>query len=42
MGLLYLAAFTGVLSDVLGTVYQWIVGGAGGLMTLLVRALGLF
>ena len=31
-----------VLSDVLGTVYQWIVGGAGGLMTLLVRALGLF
>ena len=42
MGLLYLAAFTGVLSDVLGTVYQWIVGGAGGLMTLLARALGLF
>ena len=42
MGLLYLAAFTGVLSDVLGTVSQWIVGGAGGLMTLLVRALGLF
>lgn len=42
MGLLYLAAFTGVLSDVLGTAYQWIVGGAGGLMTLLVRALGLF
>ena len=42
MGLLYLAAFTGVLSDVLGTVCQWIIGGAGGLMTLLVRALGLF
>lgn len=42
MGILYLGAFTGVLSDVLGTVYQWIVGGAGGLMTLLVRALGLF
>ena len=42
MGFLYLAAFTGVLSDVLGTVYQWIIGGAGGLMTLLARALGLF
>lgn len=42
MGLLYLAAFTGVLSEALGAVYQWILGGAGSLMIPLVRALGLF
>jgi Zn-dependent protease len=40
--LLYLGLFTGVLSDVLGAVYDFVLGGVGQVATAIFRAFGVF
>lgn len=40
--LLFAGVFTGVLSEVLGTVYEWVLSGAGRVMVAALQAFGLF
>lgn len=40
--ILYMGVITGVLTEVLGMIYEWVLSGAGGVMVAVLRAFGLF